>query len=213
MIKSIICVFLWVVLSLGHHSMFGQDNLVKKIILNDFQVCEKCFNDEIFYEKCEDNCQISFNIIKCDTIDILTLNHNQLDVEYAYLISIKIKLIDIPINKQKEVDCKNNNELNYFLIKNKNNYFRLFGFYSTDIGLFYSQYNKRGLFTLSRSLVDKKVILKSHQKKFTRSIIKQKHEYPTKLNMPCQLLFNFYNINWNTIILPLPPLKPYTILY
>lgn len=173
---------------------------------------EKTFNDQIFFQVCHSGCNLLFNITKIDTSSFYLSESKQSNIKLVHLLKVKV-LINEPINKiNNNKSSLINDTLTYYILNNENNFYKLFGFYNTDINLYYSYEGQYGLKELQEALVKTQTLSKSQSKKFLKSVLNNKSTYPECIDKPCNILTYYFSIGEkkfaNTIILPLKPLLP-----
>lgn len=187
---------------------------IKNLILSEFEVTQKIFNNSIFFELnfIPENL---FEILQIDTFYLYIKDKKDEPITFgAKLYKVKIKLKCRIMNQKNNDNNRANDNLEYFIISEGNTLYKLFGFYSSDIKLLISKIGRQGLISLSENMVLSNSITKKKSKIFRKTIQKNRKYFPTKLNKPCQLLKGYFSKEeiWqaNTLILPVKPLRPFS---
>lgn len=185
---------------------------------DEFNMLDKLFNDEIFLEI--SGCQSNdfFNIISIDTIDLKINTKNDYYVSPTWLLLVKVKThSNYPgtnLSKRKE-SLLINDILTYYVLLNQRHYYKMFGFYNSDILLFVDQVGIGGVESLAKNLYKNNILNKKETRVFKRTLNTDSKEYPSKLHKPCEFLKYYFDKDEmhkaNTKILPLKPLRPFVI--
>ena len=192
---------------------FCQEKKIRDIISNDLDLLDRAFNSTIFIKQCDFPCQYHYDIIDIDTTKFYLNESNRDNIKSVKLLKILLKISE-PFNiQQRENYIKINiDTLSYFILNESNDYYKLFGFYVTDINLFYNKNGLEGMNVLKQILIKEKILTKSESKAFFKSVINRNSTYSIFLNKSCNILKYYFEDNEkymsNTIILPLKPLLP-----
>jgi len=190
-------------------------NRIEDLLNSEIEILDRTFNDAMFLELCKKGCNTSrfYKIEMVDTIHLLLLDKKgALITTSTDLIKVQIKLLE----KLSNLGYQNGQDTyEFYLIQHGSDLFRLFGFYQSDINLFYSRIGSEGIKSLSENLIKNGIINKKEGSYFVSALIKEDTEYSQKLNKPCSLLFPYFKFQnmekANTKILPLKPLQPFAI--
>ena len=208
-----ILIYLYIVTSVN---CFSQNSIINNIIANDFLLIEKTFNDVVFMQQFDEKSTLSYTIIDIDTTYFFLNKSNKKEIKSVNIFKIKLKLNEIVSIQEKSNYIKvNTDTLTYFILNDHNNYYKLFGFYVTDINLYFSNNGLDGLKELQKELVKIKALTNTESKLFKKSIVNQESNYLVNLNKPCNILKYYFNDKEkklaNTIILPIKPLLPLSV--
>lgn len=130
-----------------------------------------------------------------EEIDIDTIRSNDICNE-IYKVQIRISLYwysNIRYYSKKRTFSEWDT-LTYYIVKRYNTYYKLFGFYNTDInGLFYNEPKKELLSSLVDDLVKNNILSLKESRYYKRSILKNQLIIHRKVNKPCEYLKIFYD--------------------
>jgi len=209
--KNVTHFFLFLMIFFQTNEIISQDKNVLDVIDKEFYSVKEMFNKSMFIEVFSEGQALNnvYDVISIDTIHLyLKYKNNNLIANSVDLIKIRVKLKGNLINIESDISSK---ILEYCIISDSKKWYRLFGFYTTDMNYFYFTYGKEGLISLCNELVVNNILTKKQAKCFYKVFVNSKKEYHKNINRPCVLLQYYFakkNINKsNTIVLPLEPLK------
>jgi len=155
---------------------------VTKILYDDFNVIDGVFNDRIFLMEKNNFTPGLFDMIdlKVGTLSVdrpkdMVLPINILEVRIKYRGNSPINLPDENL-KRLEGDT-----LTYFILFDGQEYYRLFGFFTTDICRLRDKIASRGFESLMNSLVSNQILSQRQCKLLRNTILKNERVYPTEL--------------------------------
>jgi hypothetical protein len=205
--EIVILAFLAFLFSIGK----GQNRNALKLIIQDFKILDRTFHDNIFLQSADDIDSLIIDSIEIDTL-ILGVKNNPSGLPIkALIVSLRLQPSAIVnIRSRSHAEEFSSQMLNYVIIQYDRTYFRLFGFYSTDIQLLMHELPGLDIGEFSESLVEAGVLIETQKKFFSRALDRRFRVYPEKLGKPCEILKYYFNredlSRASTIILPLEPM-------
>jgi len=195
----------------------GQNTAVSLTMNYEFCTLQSIFDNALFLEK-GGNCN-GENFITISNVESIPLSFKN---EKAASILSEVQLLKVTVFLKQSIINLNmrmgnieSDHLEYYVLTHKNIVYRLFGFYSTNLLLFFKEIGDEGLKCLSDALIRTAILTKNEGKHFNKAFKKNKKEYPLSINKPCVVLSKYYSgkmvSSANTIILPLPPLLKFYV--
>lgn len=209
LLRVLIFSFFYTLLSTTH----CQKSSVAKFIVQDYEIVNKTFNNNLYRFICDTGCPSFFTVIEIDSFNIPLTKTNMMSTKSIMLLRTRIKHTNTMFSWPIDVFLKlSNDTLDYYTLSTINGVYKLFGFYTSDMNYLISHIKIDGLIDITHVLANEKILTKSESKCLIKAIRKGLKEYPTALHKPANLLkyyFSESNQNKaNTILLPLEPLIP-----
>ena len=179
--SRLILTLLLFLISITSRSQSG--NQISKIIENDMLTAIK-MHGENFSLFTESSFKNELKILKVDTLDIRSTPNS-----FLALFSVRYK---IPCEFYSQGIKEKCDTMSFIILKVDNDYFRVFGFYSSNIlGIDYSK-NRN----LIRHVVDEfkrlGILNRRESGKYLRSLLKEQNFIPAKVHRPSMFLRIYY---------------------
>jgi hypothetical protein len=201
-------------LILNSLSLYAQDSSqIRSIIKNDLRLIDEIFKDRIFINLAS---QIDTSNVCINSIRYLNNSYKDFSNHSCEIIVVNISFINlIPLRKQNiKIDSL---KFEYIIVKVNSDYYKLFGFLTTDINLlrkniFIESKYKSFIKWVAKNLEYNKFLTARESKKFTKSIFKNYLYYNKRINRSVNVLNQIFPDRiYQTIIIDYDWIKPMII--
>lgn len=164
------------------------------IIAEDIEHVDQVFDG--YFIRFRDKPPLSgyIHLIDIDTFDMRFKNSNvNSRLNSAELIKIRVKIDkSLPIGIMNDNISKlKNDTLEYYLMYSFYRYYKLFGFYNSDIGYFSEYIGSYRVASFLKELVRHNILTSKERRILSKTLRNKERSYPTSLNKPCEFLKYF----------------------